>query len=78
MVKPEENTELIDVVNKLTDPTDPVGETYADDIRYENLQKMIGLMKALHMQIDEIATNNKNRQEFGISCTRKFVDKYFD
>ena len=70
--------EVIDIVNKLIGPIEPVGETHVDDGRYENLQQMLKLMQALHMQIDEIAHENKGRQEYSMSRAGKLADAYLD
>ena len=70
--------EIIDVVNKLIGPIEPIGETHADNIRYENLENMIELMKSLHMRIDAIATDYKDRPEFSMNRAGKFADEYLD
>lgn len=70
--------EHIDIVNKLIGKIEPLGESDRDAIRYENILKMIELMKGLHMQIDKIAYKNKNRQEASMNAIGKEADKYLD
>ena len=53
--------ELIDIVNKLVGPINPVGKKYIDDEHYQNLGKMIELMKSMHNQMDKVATKNTGR-----------------
>jgi len=78
MANLEVEMELKDILRKLIGAIDPVGETHTDDKRFENLKVQIELMKELHMQIDAVATENKDRPEFSMSRAGKLADEYLD
>lgn len=58
--------ELFDIVIKLTGPVEPVGETHTDNERFENLKKLLELMRELHMKVDGMTTSDSARGEFSI------------
>ena len=69
---------LFEIVLKLSGPIEPVGETHTDDARFNNLQVLLVLMRELHLEVDRIATENKNRQEFSMARAGKVCDEYLD
>jgi len=56
--------ELHEIVMKLVGPVAPVGETNADDRRYENLKVLTDLMDKLMREIYEVS--HTSRGEFSI------------
>jgi hypothetical protein len=68
--------ELYDVVTKLVGPTDPVGETRADDECFENLKALTGLVDQLLTDIDRIACANNGRPEFSMARAGKFCAEF--
>ena len=69
---------MFDIVMKLTGQIEPVGETHTDDKRFENLQILLKLMCKLHVEIDRIATENKDRQECSMARAGKLCNEYLD
>ena len=69
--------ELIDIVNKLTGPIDPVGETNADNERLDNLKAMIGLVGTLHEQIAEVS-EYKDRVEYSMKRAGETANGYLE
>jgi hypothetical protein len=72
----EQSMELYDVVTKLVGPTNPVGETRADDERFENLKALTGLVDQLLVDIDRIACANNGRPEFSMTRAGKFCAEF--
>lgn len=70
--------EIYDVVKKLIGEIDPVGETNADNIRYENLKATTALVDALLTDIDRVATNNKDRCEYSMKRAGEYSSKFLD
>lgn len=70
--------ELIDVVNKLIGPIEPVGSTEIDCERYENLKTMINLVDKLIVDIRNVSFNT-NRQEHSMlkagKCASAFLNQ---
>ena len=64
--------DMHDVVTKLTGPIKPVGETNADNERFENLKELTDLVNKLVTDIDGVGYNNKDRVEF----SRKRAGEY--
>jgi hypothetical protein len=70
--------EIYDVVIKLIGPVMPIGETNADEKRFENLKTMTELVDALLSDIDAVATANKDRYEASRKKAGQFAAKFFD
>ena len=47
--------EIVDVVRKLIGPIEPVGETYSDEERLENIKTMTALVDELLHDLNEVA-----------------------
>lgn len=69
--------ELVDVVRKLVGPVRPVGETNADDERFENLKALTELVDALLGDINTLAPH-RNRYEFSIKRAGEYAAKFLD
>jgi hypothetical protein len=70
--------ELFEIVLKLTGEVRPVGSSNIDDERYENLKTLLELMEKLHLEIDKIATDNKDSHEFSRSRAAKKCMEYIE
>jgi len=70
--------DIYEVVTRLVGPIKPVGETHADEIRYENTIELLRLMTKLHGLIDEVATDNKDRQEYSMKRIGEACNQYLD
>lgn len=70
--------EIYDVVKKLTGEIEPVGETTEDNRRFENLEAMIKLAKAIHHDIDYLADEYSDSHEFSLKRVGSFANKYLD
>lgn len=66
---------LYDVVKKLVGDIDPVGETNADEKRFENLKDMTQLVDMLVGDIDRVASN-KNRVEHSMKRAGQHADNF--
>ena len=62
-----ERIDIYAVVQKIVGDTSPVGETNTDNMRFENLEDMIGLVGSLIGDIADVARFNKDRQEYSMS-----------
>jgi len=58
--------ELHEIVLKLVGPVTPIGETTADDRRYENLKVLADLTSKLIIEISQISYRYKNSHEFSV------------
>lgn len=70
--------ELHDVVEKLTGEIMPVGETYADNKRYDNLKSMCVLVDKLIYNLDAVVRHNKDAPEFSRKRAADHVIAFFD
>ena len=69
--------DIYDVVIKLTGPIKPVGETYADNERYENLKVMCSLVEKLLFDIDAVIPN-KDSHDYNVKRAGEYAGKFFD
>ena len=65
-----------DVIKKLIGAIDPIGETTADNKRYENLKATLELTGKLLEDINNVAQDNKDRVEYSMSRAGKLADKF--
>jgi len=70
--------EIKDIVLKLTGPVDPVGESNADDYRFENLKTLCKLTEHLVCVIDEVSYRNKDRAEYSMSRAGRYAFDFID
>lgn len=68
--------EYTKIVTKLIGPIDPVGETNADNERFENLKAQCRLVKELIMRIQYVANSNKNKQEHSMKRAGDYADVF--
>lgn len=50
--------ELIDIVNKLVGRIEPIGDTYVDEERFENLKAYCELINEMVKRVDDVVCNN--------------------
>ena len=67
--------DIYEVVKKLVGPISPVGETYADNDRFENLKTMTELVDKLVFDINAVVPN-KDRVEYSMKKAGEFADKF--
>ncbi|MFA5133074.1 MAG: hypothetical protein WC444_07145 [Candidatus Paceibacterota bacterium] len=67
--------EYYDVVKKLLGEIKPVGETYEDTRRFENLKNTISLVDDLISDLQVVATN-KDRVEYSMKQAGLLADKF--
>jgi hypothetical protein len=69
--------EVYDVVKKLVGEIAPIGETNADNARFENLKAMTELVDKLLSDIDEVA-NRKTSHSYSIKRAGEYASAFFD
>lgn len=69
--------ELKDIVIKLTGPIQPVGETYADTMRLDNLKKVIGVVEDLMYELS-LAATFKSSHEHSAKTIGKHAADFLD
>ena len=67
--------DIHEIVKKLVGPISPVGETYADNDRFENLKTMTELVDKLVFDINTVIPN-KDRVEYSMKKAGEFADKF--
>ncbi len=70
--------DIYQVVKKLIGPISPVGETNADDKRFENLKTMTELVDVLLNDIYRVATDNERAQEFSMKRAGKHAARFLN
>jgi hypothetical protein len=69
--------ELYEVVNKLVGPIEPIGETNADNLSFENLIAMTNLVDKLLFAIDRVSTL-KDRPEYSVKRSGELAHKFIN
>jgi hypothetical protein len=70
-----DSIELQEIVNRIVGPIHPIGETYNDDLRFENLKLLTGLVDRLLFDIGQVATD-KDRTEHSMKRAGEFAHKF--
>lgn len=68
--------DLHEITKKLVGPINPIGESRTDEIRFENLKEVCGLVEALLSDIDKVIPN-KRRQEGSMMKAGEYADRFF-
>jgi hypothetical protein len=68
-------TTIYEVVTKLIGPVVPVGETHADDRRFDNLKEMKNLVEMLLQDLHDVAAN-VGRHEFSMKRAGESAAKF--
>lgn len=67
---------LTEVVKKLIGDIQPYGATHIDDKRFENLKTMCEVVNNLVIEIDSVAYENKDRQEFSMKQMADYASNF--
>ena len=67
--------EIYDIIKKLIGPIDPIGETYEDNERFENLKATTKLVNQLLFKIYTVSYN-KDKVEFSMKKSGEFAHKF--
>lgn len=67
-----------EIVKSLIGPINPIGETNADNKRFENLKEMCELLDEIHTAIDDIAYQYKGMSEFSIKRACDYANEQLD
>jgi hypothetical protein len=67
--------EMIDIVRKLIGPVAPIGETNADNQRFENLKALTELVERLVFDIDQLVIH-KTHSEYSMKRAGAFAEKF--
>ena len=68
--------DIYEIVTKLVGKINPVGETDADNERFENLKIMCELVEKLVVDIDTVGYSNKNACEFSKKRAAEYSEKF--
>lgn len=63
------------VVNKIIGPIFPIGESNADNDRFENLQEMCELVEELLSYLHQVRTE-KNAHEYSVKRAGQYADNF--
>ena len=70
--------DIYEAVIKLVGNIKPVGETYEDDRRFENLKVLTRLVDDLLTDIDDVATTYKGCPEYSKQRASKFASDFYN
>lgn len=70
--------ELKDVVMKLVGPISPIGETNYDRGVLENAKVLTQLVDDLLTDIDQVASDNKDRHQHSMALVGEHCSEFFD
>jgi hypothetical protein len=66
---------IVEIIDKLVGKVEPVGETHVDNKRFENLQKLCGILDHYSVVVSDVS-NLKNRQEYSIKRSGEFAENF--
>lgn len=66
----------VEIIQKLIGPINPVGETNADNQRFENLKAMCELVNELVSNIDDVGYKNRNAYEFSVKRAAEYASNF--
>ena len=69
---------VYEVIKRLTGSIYPIGETNADNKRYENLKVLLDVIDTLLKDIDNVVYNNCNAHQYSIKRSVDEVEKWQD
>lgn len=73
-----EKISLKDVVLRLVGEIHPVGESYEDKKRFENLKSLCELVEELVCEIDRLSCDNKNDYRASVSMAGRYADNFIE
>lgn len=65
-----------EIVTKLIGKINPVGESNADNERFENLKALCELANEIVTAIDYVSYNYKNSREFSVNRASEYAKKF--
>lgn len=68
--------ELNEIIEKLIGSIEPIGDTNADNERFENLKVMCELTNSLVRKIDDVSYRHKNSHEFSVKRAVEYADNF--
>lgn len=74
--KPSEGIDIYAVVMKLVGQIEPVGETHADDRRFENLKDLCRVADRLVSAIDAVGYEYKDSHQFSVKRAANYAQKF--
>lgn len=74
----EKKLTVHEIVKKLVGPISPVGETTADNRRFENLKAMTQVVDRLLFDINEVAVYNNGRHEYSMKRAGEYAGQFLD
>lgn len=72
-----ETEDIYNVLTRLVGEISPVGETWEDERRFENLKLMTELINKLLCDVDSVASF-KDRSEYSMKRAGQYADEFFD
>ena len=77
MLKSELSSEqIVEVINKLVGPINPIGESNTDSKRFENLELLCDVVNQLVTKIDKVSHDNRNAHESSIQKCATFAKEF--
>lgn len=73
----KEKVTNFDVVKKLIGNVHPIGETYTDEERFENLRRMTELAEQIIMELEK-ELENENHYADSIQKSGKYIKHWFE
>lgn len=71
--------EILKLIEVLIGYITPIGDTQHDNVSNENLAKLIGIAKSLHLKIDEVLTKTNDCSKLdSIENARKMCNNYYE
>ena len=70
--------EMYDVVRKLVGAIEPVGETTADERRFDNIKELTELVERLLSDINEVAWRYRNNHQYSMKRASRYAQDFID
>jgi hypothetical protein len=71
-----EKFDVYDLVKKIIGEINPIGETNADEERFENLKTMTELVDMLLDDIDRVSFKNRDKAEYSMKRASDFANRF--
>lgn len=68
--------ELIDIVNKLVGRIEPIGDTFVDEERFENLKAYCELINEMVKRVDDVVCNNWGSRLASVKKTNDYISDF--
>lgn len=67
--------DIYEVVKKIVGEIKPIGDSYTDEVRFENLQRMTELIGKLFDDVNDLVSY-KNQHQYSMKKSAEFADKF--